>query len=320
MCVGWNEQARDQADARIVFCPNGYRGRHQVHSCTLTAIGERTMRRVKVFLLSTALLLSLGANMCRAQDRIAQVEKGRVGMSIFIDPADTIEAGGTLTLYVFAQVAPGLGPDGVFHVSLPEGLHLVSGDTAFTAHISESTPATDQIGVHVEKQGSYDVWATAEIGAAPGEVDFVEVSMRVLVVGHTIHHSFSAVRRLECVRAGRRFRIAGPWLVPMDQGERFDPAEFQSVGTRARELPRPSIVCERCPSGVSDSVGFFVVIGKDGRVLQAELGGTMPGRSRSKEVIDSARASLGLLRFEPARIGTAAVNDVIYISVPVIGR
>ena len=253
---------------------------------------------------------------CAAQEGLSAIGKVPIAFGLFSAPGDTAVQD-TLTLYVAAQVARGRGRFGTVHISIPQGLTLVSGDTVFTAALSGGGPPY-RFSVRPDHPGVYEVRGVMNVVRAPGESDFSEVSLSVVVEGRTLRPMSNTIHRLETTRGGRRFRLAGPWLVPMDDRDTFDNVDFEHAGVSARVVQGPSAVCPGCREGVT--VAFVVVVDKMGRVIQAEAEGQQDQMPQSVKAIEAARAVLSAWRFEPARIKGKATNDWCRVSVPVTAR
>jgi hypothetical protein len=202
------------------------------------------------------------------------------------------------------------------HVSIPDGLALVDGDTTYEVPVTKSAPAR-RIRLSPERNGTFIVRATLEIANYPGNSDFDEEVLPITVTDRTMRPGTAHTGRLECTRAGHRFRIAGLYLVPLDEGDVVDTHEFYHGGGRPRAVATPSAKCSRCALAAADTAYFTVVVDKLGNVVQAESIGKPDGTWPSPEAITAARAILSSWRFEPARVKGQPIYDWCNIAVPV---
>ena len=255
---------------------------------------------------------------CRAQGELRQAGKTWFGLAIFSAPGDTAVQD-TLSLYVSAFAGRAYGPSGTVHVSIPSGLSLISGDTAYTSPVRAGTPA-HRLKLRASRSGAFEIRASAEIGAAPGELDLCETSLMVVVAGKTLRPGGNIIHRMECVRNGRRYRVAGWYLVPMDEGDVFDDVEFEQGGTPVRIKEAPASICGDCQAELPDTLHAWVMVDKAGKVTGADIGGRRDGRQQSAKLIAAVKAMLSKWSFEPARIGNRPVNDWCEVSVPVRSR
>lgn len=272
--------------------------------------------RVKLFWVAS-LVLSVSATSCRAQQDVEWVEQVPFGLSIFASPQVAVFQD-TLTLYADASALAGHGPEGRVRVTLPEGLTLVSGDTAFSVSVRRVLPP-HHFTVRAEHPGTFEVRGTLSIATAPGEEDFYDIGLPVAVAGDTLTPGSPIVHRIESRRGGRRFRYAGSWLIPIDEGEVFDAAAFERSGTRARATGALVSACPECPSAGADTALFVVVIDKNGDATNAHALG-LPGRHGLPDarVVAAVRATLSRSRFQPARLNGQPVADWLYVRIPVV--
>ena len=224
--------------------------------------------------------------------------------------------GKTITLFVMPLAERGRGPLGRVRVSVSDGLSVVSGDTAFTVSVERATE--HRLEIRCLRPGTHHVTGTLVIDSSDGFQDYFELDLPISVTGDTLSPGRPDILRAESMIGGRRLRYAGGWLVPMDEGDRFDNREFVRRGTRARAVGAEEDSCKNCPrAGGVDTVAFVVVVDKGGRVMQASALGLV-GRPRpSAATVDAANKVLAGWRFEPARLGGEPVNDWTYVRVPV---
>jgi hypothetical protein len=119
------------------------------------------------------------------------------------------------------------------------------------------------------------------------------------------------IHREEETRSGGRFRNAGMYLLPLDKDEEFDIAEFNQVGTHPKPRKTPAAKCGSCSA---DTLGFWVVIGRNGTVTQFERAGRLPDEPRA---VAAAEKALSSWRFEPADIHGRPVSDWMIVKVPI---
>jgi len=252
-----------------------------------------------------------------AQD-MREAGKQTFSLGIGSAPGDTAVQD-TLTLYVLAQAAVGHGPTGRIHLTIPKGLGLVSGDTTYEELVTKMPPAR-QFRLKPDRSGSFEVRGTLEIDTAPGESDFLEVSLPITVDGRTLRPGVAVTRRNECTRGGQRFRLAGFWLVPLEDGDVVDNLKLQREGTRPRAISTLAASCASCPAGAQDTIMFVVVVSKQGKVIQAEAQSKSDGTSPSQEGVAAARVALSTWRFDPAKLQGQPVNDWCMVAVPLRSR
>lgn len=271
--------------------------------------------RLKLFC-AVSLVLSTSASACRAQQDVEWVEQVPFGLSIFASPQIPVFQD-TLVLYADASALAGHGPEGRVRITLPEGLTLVSGDTAFTVSVRRVLPP-HHFTVRPERPGTFEVRGTLSILTAPGEEDFYDIGLPVTVTGDTLTPGGPVVHRIESRRAGQRFRYAGSWLLPVDEGESFDAVKFEQSGTRAQPAEALVAKCPECPSTGADTALFVVVVDKNGNVANAHALG-LPGRHGSSDtrVVAAGRAALSKGRFKPAQQNGHPVADWLYVRIPV---
>ena len=267
---------------------------------------------------SVCLVIALGL-LCSSQgwtqETMRQAGKQSFALGIGSAPGDTAVQD-TLTLYVLATAARGHGPTREVHLVIPDGLALVSGDTAYTETVAGMS-STRPVRVRAVRPGDFEVRGTLEIVTSPGESDFKEVSLPIAVDGRTLRPGAAVTRRNECTRGSRRFRLAGFWMVPMDEGDVIDNVDFKRNGTRPHVFAAPAATCSRCPIGMADTVAFAVVVDKSGKVAQLEVMGRPHGSAQSPEEIAAAKDVLARWRFQPARLHGRPLNDWCRVSVPV---
>ena len=121
----------------------------------------------------------------------------------------------------------------------------------------------------------------------------------------------NVTHRLETTIGGKRFRLAGPWLPPMEAGDAFDNAEFQRSGRRPQAVQGPSAVCSDCSA--PDTVTFVVMVDKTGRVIGAEPQGTP-----SADEVAAAKATLSQWHFRAAQLKGLPVTDWAYMRIPIV--
>src|SRR5438876_10589952 len=138
----------------------------------------------------------------------------------------------TITLFVMPLAERGRGPLGRVRVSVSDGLSVVSGDTAFTVSVERATE--HRLEIRCLRPGTHHVTGTLVIDSSDGFQDYFELDLPISVTGDTLSPGRPDILRAESMIGGRRLRYAGGWLVPMDEGDRFDNREFVRRGTRAR--------------------------------------------------------------------------------------
>jgi hypothetical protein len=112
------------------------------------------------------------------------------------------------------------------HISIPDGLTLVAGDTSFAVDVHRILPAR-HFTVRPQHSGTFEIRGIVAIGSTPGNADLMEVGLPVAVFGDTMTTGGPIHHRIESRRGGQRFRYAGSWLLPVDEAEVFDAAEFE---------------------------------------------------------------------------------------------
>jgi len=132
------------------------------------------------------------------------------------------------------------------------------------------------------------------------------------VDGSTLRPGVPATRRLEGFRSGARFRYGGPYPIPMEEGEQFDFAEFDSFGERARVLHAKSAKCSDCPL---DTVRLVVIVDRKGKVTQ--FGPRLGSRDLEPDLLAAIEKVLTSWRFEPAKIRGRPVTDWLELEIPI---
>ncbi|MGI9078627.1 MAG: hypothetical protein ACR2G6_15050 [Gemmatimonadaceae bacterium] len=263
------------------------------------------MRRSVSVIVSIVYLAIAGS--CAAQEAIRPAGKVAIALGIFSAPADTATQD-TLTLYVTTAAAKGRRGPGSVRIALPQGLTLVSGDTAFTAPVTTGqTPR--RFAIRADRPGTYELRGLMKLDRALGESDLSEVSLTVVVEGRTLRPKSNVIHRLETTSNGKRFRMAGQWLVPMEADEVFDNVEFQRSGTRPQVVQGPPATCADCEA---TEVSFAVVVDKTGKIIQMN-----PEGHPSPKALEAAKAAMAAWRFKPAHLYDQPVTDWAQVTVPV---
>ena len=201
---------------------------------------------------------------------------------------------------------------GTAHIRLPEGLQLVSGDTLYRGHPQGPTRYWS-IVVVPQRTGLFEIRGTLAVQlSGEGTVDELDLALAFRVDRDSADVGSSRLTRAETVRAGKRFRYGGKYLVPIEAPEQVTQAEIERNGTKAAVRSSTQGHCPNCGTKEGIEAKFVVFVDATGAVVAAR-----PLRALSPDVERAARQALDGWIFEPTRIRGRPVPDWLQVTVPV---
>ncbi len=210
---------------------------------------------------------------------------------------------------------------GTAHISVPEGVQVVSGQTLSVSSRWGGARAKPerkwQVVLVPRRSGSYEIRGTLKIDAGPergiDETDFV---LPLEVRADTVIYSRAPrPTRFEHVMEGRRFRYGGQYLVPIDSSEAVLQDE---IDRRAQIVRQEAVVCSTCTGVLPAMVPLVVMVGRDGLSREARYLDISDEETIDPTVVAAAKEALAHWEFAPAASRGRPVADFLVIRVRVV--
>ena len=235
----------------------------------------------------------------------------RPPFSVDLVPLTPTAAGQALNVGVVVSGSLGQGAVASIPISAPGGLQIAAGDSTFSAPLVGLVPM-HHLQLSGQRPGQHVLRARATVLQAEKERAVAEVGLVVTVSGDTIAAGPRSWYRSELVEGDQRYRVSGPWLVPIDAPEEVDAADVLANPVKPAILTQVAARLANC-QGSLGSARVLVVVDPSGAVRHARV----TGEGHDSAVADSVLAAVRRWRFAPARIGKTPVTDCLIVSVPI---
>lgn len=206
------------------------------------------------------------------------------------------------------------------HISVPEGIQVVSGPTLSVASSSVGRRAKPerkwQILLRPLSPGVYEIRGTLRIDAGPDHgVDETDFVIPLEVRGDTVLARSPRPTRFEHVREGQRYRYAGRYLVPIDSSEAVLQDE---IDQKPQVVRQEAAACSTCAGTLPAVVPLVVMVGSDGLLREARyLDIIEVGEEIDPTIVQAAKEALVKWAFAPATSRGRPVADYLVVRVPV---
>lgn len=208
----------------------------------------------------------------------------------------------------------------VAHVSIPEGIEIVSGDTVSVVRVNRHgrrrAERVLQLVIRPARYGSYLIRGRLAIDAGEmhgsDETDF-DLPF-TLEPDSTSYARAPHATRFENVRHGQRYRYAGQYLVPIDSTQALLEEE---ITEKAKPVVPVAASCHGCPGPLPTVVPFVAMVGSDGRVREQRFLDIREEGTTDPALVAAASAALSGWQFTPAKANGVPVADYVVVRVPV---
>ena len=240
------------------------------------------------------------------------IDAETVGFSVDLVPRDSVVVGRALEVGVLVSGYEGTGAVANVRLATQGGLVLADEDTSFSAPLVGSVPLHP---VRLRPRGSGEGVLRERATVVRNGVEQVvaEVALPVRVRGDTLVAGSRSYYRSEFIVNGQRYRVSGPWCVPIDSPEEIDPADVLAPTTQPGVLRQKVAICRDCDASVK-RVELLVVVDASGAVRQMLVVGGPASPAAEQSAVNAVRRWWA---FRPGRVGDTPVTDCLRVSVPI---
>ncbi len=271
--------------------------------------------RVGIWVMLVSVLL-LGASAWGSKD----LEPGvaRFGLSLlFLDPPSLGRE--SRVLVSSGSTGHGKGSVAEVHISVPQGIDLVSGDTLRHPHVSLRDPKSGdrkwEIVLRTTRVGHYVIRGYIRIPRnRPDAWDEKDLLVELDVRADTAIVAGARSTFTRRIDGAQRFRYGGRHMVLLDSG---DAGDHGVITEEPVVLDRPPGKCGSCGLTEPKVIKLAVTVGRSGGVTWIEPRGRGVGEGDDASVLAAAEAAVRQWRFKPARaadgqsVAQWAVVDVL---------